>query len=76
MARDIKTVTAIVQQYIADVQKAMPIDKVYLYGSYAKGTQSEKGEFIKRNKCLLFLSNHGILLCNLTFAVYFRILYI
>jgi predicted nucleotidyltransferase len=44
MAQDIKTVTSIVQQYIADVQKAMPIDKVYLYGSYAKGTQNEKSD--------------------------------
>jgi len=44
MAKDIETVTAIVQQYIADVQEAMPIDKVYLYGSYAKGTQSENSD--------------------------------
>ena len=39
MAADFKAVTSIVQQYIADVKKHMPIDKVYLYGSYAKGTQ-------------------------------------
>jgi predicted nucleotidyltransferase len=38
---DIKTITSIVRQYIADVKKAMPIDKVYLYGSYARGTQQE-----------------------------------
>jgi len=44
MARDIETVTSIVQQYIADVQKTMPIDKVYLYGSYAKGTQGENSD--------------------------------
>jgi len=44
MDRDIKTVTAIVRQYIADVQKAMPIDKVYLYGSYAHGTQNENSD--------------------------------
>jgi len=44
MAQDIETVTAIVQQYIADVQKAMPIDKVYLYGSYAQGTQRENSD--------------------------------
>ncbi|WP_461256237.1 nucleotidyltransferase domain-containing protein [Treponema sp. R80B11-R83G3] len=44
MARDIETVTAIVRQYIADVQKAMPIDKVYLYGSYAKGAQRENSD--------------------------------
>ena len=44
MVTDIKTVITIVQQYIADVKKAMPIDKVYLYGSYAKGTQQEDSD--------------------------------
>lgn len=44
MVTDIKTVITIAQQYISDVKKAMPIDKVYLYGSYAKGTQSENSD--------------------------------
>jgi len=44
MAVDIQTVISIAQQYIADVKKAMPIDKVYLYGSYAKGTQLEHSD--------------------------------
>ena len=44
MAADIETVTAIVQQYIDDVRKVMPIDKVYLYGSYAKGTQRQDSD--------------------------------
>ena len=44
MAADIKTINTIVQKYIADVKKAMPIDKVYLYGSYAKGTQQEHSD--------------------------------
>lgn len=44
MAADTKTINAIVQQYIADVKKAMSIDKVYLYGSYAKGTQRENSD--------------------------------
>ena len=44
MATDTETVTNIVQQYITDVKKAMPIDKVYLYGSYAKGTQRENSD--------------------------------
>ena len=44
MAVDIETVTTVVQQYIADVQKAMPIDKVYLYGSYVKGTHQENSD--------------------------------
>jgi len=38
MVTDIETVNKIIQQYIIDVKKVMPIDKVYLYGSYAKGT--------------------------------------
>ena len=44
MVADIKTVIPIVQQYIADVKKVMSIDKVYLYGSYAKGTQRENSD--------------------------------
>jgi len=44
MAADAKTVKKIINQYIADVKKAMPIDKVYLYGSYAKGTQQENSD--------------------------------
>jgi len=44
MAVDVETVNTIVRQYIADVKKAMPIDKVYLYGSYAKGTQEESSD--------------------------------
>jgi len=44
MAYDIETVTPIIRRYIADVQKVMPIDKVYLYGSYAKGTQKENSD--------------------------------
>ena len=44
MAADIETVKNIVRQYICDVAKAMPIDKVYLYGSYAKGTQQNDSD--------------------------------
>ena len=44
MAVDLETVITIVQQYIADVKKVLPIDKVYLYGSYAKGTQRENSD--------------------------------
>ena len=35
MVKDTDTVSAILGQYIADVKNKMPIDKVYLYGSYA-----------------------------------------
>ena len=41
MAFNIETIVPIVREYVADVKKVMPIDKVYLYGSYAKGTQQE-----------------------------------
>jgi len=44
MAVDIEAVNTIISQYIADVKKAMPIDKVYLYGSYAKGTEGENSD--------------------------------
>lgn len=30
----------LVKSYINDVKTIMPIDKVYLYGSYAKGTEN------------------------------------
>ena len=38
MAVDYETVKRTISQYIADVKAVMPIDKVYLYGSYANGT--------------------------------------
>jgi len=44
MAIENETIRNILDQYIADVKKAMPIDKVYLYGSYAKGTQRKDSD--------------------------------
>jgi predicted nucleotidyltransferase len=44
MVTDIEAVTTILRQYIADVKRAMPIDKVYLYGSYASGTAREDSD--------------------------------
>jgi len=44
MAIDNETVNKIIQEYIKDVKKIIPIDKVYLYGSYAKGTQKENSD--------------------------------
>ena len=44
MVTDLETVNAIIQGYITDVKKAMPIDKVYMYGSYVKGTQREDSD--------------------------------
>jgi predicted nucleotidyltransferase len=40
MAVDVKTVMDTVESYVADMRKAFPVHKVYLYGSYAKGTQA------------------------------------
>jgi predicted nucleotidyltransferase len=39
MAIDAKTVMDTVKKYVSDVKAVFPIGKVYLYGSYAKGTQ-------------------------------------
>jgi predicted nucleotidyltransferase len=39
MAVSLKTVMDLSKRYISDVVKQIHIDKVYLYGSYAKGTQ-------------------------------------
>jgi predicted nucleotidyltransferase len=39
MALDVETVMDTVEKYVTDVKNVYPIDKVYLYGSYAKGTQ-------------------------------------
>ena len=44
MVTNNETVSNIVLKYIADVKKAMPIDKVYLYGSYAKGNQRDNSD--------------------------------
>ncbi|GHU49177.1 hypothetical protein FACS1894200_07560 [Spirochaetia bacterium] len=44
MVTDLKTVKELAKQYSEDVRKVMPIDKVYLYGSYAKGTQREDSD--------------------------------
>jgi len=38
MAIDYETTNRIIDQYVSDVKAAIPVDKVYLYGSYANGT--------------------------------------
>jgi len=38
MAVDYETARRIINQYVSDVKAVMPIDKVYLYGSYVNGT--------------------------------------
>ena len=44
MAGNIENAIGIVQKYIADVKAVLPIEKVYLYGSYAKGTQRKDSD--------------------------------
>jgi len=41
MAFNTETVNQILSSYVADVKNVLPVEKAYLYGSYAKGTQSE-----------------------------------
>ena len=38
MAVNYEEVKRIIGQYVSEVKEALPIDKVYLYGSYANGT--------------------------------------
>jgi predicted nucleotidyltransferase len=38
---DIETINKTINNYVSDVKKAMPIDHVFLYGSYAKGIATE-----------------------------------
>jgi len=41
MAVDYEAVNRVVRDYVADVKKAMPIDRTFLFGSYAKGTATK-----------------------------------
>jgi predicted nucleotidyltransferase len=44
MAANLEAVRNSIEGYISDVKKAMPIDKVYLYGSYAKGNPTKQSD--------------------------------
>ena len=44
MAFDIETINKTVSDYVADVKNAMPIDRVFLFGSCAKGTATEQSD--------------------------------
>lgn len=41
MAYDIETIIRILKSYIIDVKNIFPVEKTYLYGSYAKGNAHE-----------------------------------
>ena len=42
MAKNFGEIESIVRQYVADVKRTMPIDKVFLYGPYTKCTATEQ----------------------------------
>jgi predicted nucleotidyltransferase len=44
MAFDVAAVNETVYSYVADVRNAMPIDRAFLFGSYAKGTATEQSD--------------------------------
>ena len=41
MAVDIETVSTKASAYAANVRSVLPVNKAYIFGSYAKGTASE-----------------------------------
>jgi len=44
MAFDIETVNKTISSYVADVKNAILIDRIFLFGSYAKGTATEQSD--------------------------------
>jgi predicted nucleotidyltransferase len=70
VALDIKTVNQTVSSYVSDVKSVMPIDRVFLFGSYAKGTPNDDSDidlcffshYFEDKKSLDLLSQ----LCRLT----------
>ena len=44
MAANTKAINQIAINYVSDVRKVMPIDKVFLFGSYAKGTADNQSD--------------------------------
>ena len=44
MASDTETVNETISNYVADVKSAVPIDRVFLFGSHAKGTATEHSD--------------------------------
>jgi predicted nucleotidyltransferase len=44
MALDLETVNKVVKSYADDVRQLMPVEKVILYGSYAKGIAADDSD--------------------------------
>ena len=55
MATDIKAVKQLVESYANDVRDFLPVDKVVLFGSYAKGVATEQSDI----DICFFLSSFG-----------------
>jgi predicted nucleotidyltransferase len=56
MASNIETITALAKNYANDVKNSMPVNKVVLFGSYAKGTAHELSDI---DICFFFDSFNG-----------------
>ena len=55
MAIDFETVNNVARNYADAVRKVFPVDKAYLFGSYAKGTATDQSDV---DVCF-FLENFG-----------------
>jgi predicted nucleotidyltransferase len=44
MAPDIKNISGAAKRYADDVRRVMPVDKVVIFGSYAKGGATEQSD--------------------------------
>jgi len=55
MAVDFEAVMRMAKSYADDVRRAMPVDKVVLFGSYAKGTADKCSDI----DICFFLDNYG-----------------
>jgi len=44
MVTNNEVINSTIQNYVEDVKNAMPIDKVFLFGSYAKGSANEHSD--------------------------------
>ena len=44
MAFDIEAVNKTISNYVTDVKNTLPIDRVFLFGSYATGTATEQSD--------------------------------
>jgi len=56
MVADTKTIVQTSKQYAEDVSRALPVDKVVLFGSYAKGTATAQSDI---DLCFFLSSFNG-----------------